>query len=93
MPKKSWQGRRKQFARSKRKKQRRSPAVVQQQTATSTPVAAVPPGVSVPVAGVSAPKVVHAVAQHPYVVGELKRISILAGAMIVILIVLALVLS
>ena len=90
MPRKSWQGRRK-LARSKRRKERRSPAsaVIQQQTSTPTPQVTAVPRVSIPPAGVSTPRV----AQHPYVVGELKRIGILAGIILVILVVLAAVLS
>ena len=82
-----------------------SPAInIQQQT--SAPVdepAAVPaptravsepkPTIPTPAASISKPVAKIAVAQHPYIGIELKRIGILAGIMLVILVVLALFLS
>ena len=88
MPKKSGQDRRRRHSRSKRK-ELRSPGV--QQQATQTPVVATHPHkVSIPQ---PASKIKQAVIEQRYVVGELKRIGILTGIMLVILVVLAVVLS
>jgi len=75
----------------KRRKERRlSPAIaVQQQVVAQTrkPVASAP-SVSAPT-----PRTTLTAARYPYITAELRRIGILAGIMLVILIVLALVLS
>ena len=92
MPKKSGQDRRKKLSRSKRKEMR-SLGAVQQQPVAHTPLAAAPPKVSIPSAAVSTSKVTRAAAQHRYVVGDLKRIGILGGIILVILVVLAVALS
>jgi hypothetical protein len=88
MPKKS---RRFKMLQSKRKKIRQhspdtfvQPPVV---TQTDKPVASVPPVAK------SIPKATSNIARYPYVIAELRRIGILAGIMLVILIVLALALS
>ena len=92
MPKKSGQDRRRKLSRSKRK-ELRSLGAVQQQPVTHTPVAAAPPKVSIPPAAVSTSKITQIAAKHRYVVGELKRIGILGGIMLIILVVLAVALS
>jgi len=88
MPKKS---RRFKALQSKRKKIRQQPlATVAQQpvvTQTDKPVA------SAPLASVPARKKAPDTVRYPYVVAELRRIGVLAGIILVILIVLALVLS
>jgi len=85
MPKKS---RRFKVLQSKRKKLRQSPpaTVAQQQVVTQThkPVASAHPA-STPI-----PKATQKTARYPYVTAELRRIGILAGIALVILIVLAL---
>jgi hypothetical protein len=91
MPKKS---KRNKVLQSKRKQERRdalaavSPPPIA--TQTSKPVAR--PVLSVPSQSTPAPKAKTSSVRYPYVVAELKRIGILAGIMLVILIVLALVL-
>jgi len=91
MPKKSGQERRRKLPRSKRK-ELRSLGGVQQPPVAQTPVAVASPKLSIPQAAVSTPKVTAAGAQHRYVVGELKRIGIMGGIILVILVVLAVVL-
>ena len=76
---------------SKRKQIRQQPlATVARQpvvTQTDKPVA------SAPLASVPARKTAAATVRYPFVVAELRRIGVLAGIILVILIVLALVLS
>ena len=95
MPGKSWQGRRRHPARSKKRKGKRSPvaAVVQRQAVAPTHEAAASPRVSAPSVSVPTPRVTLTTARYPYIVNELRRIGILAGIMLAILVVLALVLS
>jgi len=95
MPGKSRQGRRKQTARSKKRKGRRSPssAVAQQQAVASTHEAAVRPEVSTLSASVPTSRATLTTVQHPHIVSELRRIGILAGVILVILVVIARVLS
>ncbi len=85
---KSRHGKRKHAFQAKKKKSGQSPAaiVVQQQPVSQTdePVA---PSVSVP-----APPPTQTASQYPYALTELRGIGILAGIMLVILVVLALVL-
>ena len=85
MPKKS---RRFKALQSKRRKIRQQPlATVAQQpvvTQTDKPVA------SAPLASAPVRKTAPNIVRYPYVVAELRRIGILAGIMLVILIVLAL---
>ncbi|MFC1860099.1 hypothetical protein ACFLYC_00795 [Chloroflexota bacterium] len=89
MPSKSRHGRRKHSFQSTKKKSGGSlhSVVAQQPAATQTdrPV--------VPQTRAPAPTSVLAAVQHPYILPELKRIGILAGIMVIILVVLAIVLS
>ncbi len=85
MPSKSRRKRGKYSTQSTKKKSRPSrPATVAQ---THQPVAS--PSVSVPTAPVAKPAAVH----YPYIATELRTIGILAGIMLIVLVVLALVLS
>ena len=86
MPGKSRQARRRLSR--KRKRRQVSPAIApQQQAVTQAPKPAAPSArVSTPLATVTA-------ARYPYILTELRRIGILTGIMLVILIVLALILS
>ena len=95
MPSKSGHSRRERLARSKKKKGRRSPpvAVAQQPATAPTHETAASPRVSVPAAGTPSPGIVAAPAQYPYIASELRRIGILAGITLVILVILALTLS
>ena len=77
----------------KKSGQRFSGAVAQEQVAAQVPGAGVPARVAVPAASAPTPVAKSAVALYPYITAELKRIGILAGIILVILIVLALVLS
>ena len=94
MPGKSRHGRIKHSFQGKKKKSRRShPAAVAQRQADiqiSKPVAS--PKVATPSAGARAPTPMLTAVRHPYILIELRRIGILAGMMLVILVVLALVL-
>ena len=90
MPKKS---RRFKALQSKRKeRQISSMANVPPQVVTQSPKPAATRQVSPSPAGSIAPKTPAATGQYPYTIAELKRIGVLAGAMLVILIILALVL-
>ena len=95
MPGKSRHDRRKHSFQSKKKKGRRSsPSVVARRQADiqiDKPVAS--PGVAAP--STSAPTLmpVLTAVRHPYILTELRRMGILAGVMLAILVVLALVLS
>lgn len=66
---------------------RPQPAVAQ----TSQPVT--PPRLSIPSVSAPTPKAAPTTAQYQYITAELRRIGILAGIVLAILIVLALVLS
>jgi len=92
---KSRQGRRKQTARSKKGKGRRSPSsvVVQQQAVASTPETAVHLEASTPSASVPTSRAMPTTVQHPHMFSELRRIGILAGIILVILVVIARVLA
>ena len=85
MPGKSRQARRR-LSRSKKRRERQvSPAVTaQQQVVTPAPEPSAPAGVHTPSASVPT--------RYPYIVTELRTIGILAGIVLAILIVLALVL-
>jgi len=63
------------------------PAVTQAYKPAAAPKVAAPP------ASVPTPLATLTAVRHPYIVTELRRIGILAGIMLVILVVLALVLS
>ena len=80
---------------SKKKKssQRFSGAVAQEQVAAQVPEAGVPAEVSVPAARAPTPVAKSATVRYPYITAELKRIGILTGIILVILIVLAFTLS
>ena len=88
---KSHQGRRKQTARSKRRKGGRDhfAAVAQQQAVVPPQEAVAHTKVPDSVASVPTPRATLASVQHPYIGSELRRIGILAGIILVILAVLA----
>ena len=67
-------------------------ANVPPQVVTQSPKPAATREVSSPPASPTAPKTPAATGLYPYTIAELKRIGILAGAMLVILIILVLVL-
>jgi len=67
--------------------------VAQQPAATQSPEPVAPSRVAVPSARVSSSVAASAVVHHPFIVTELRRIGILAGIALVILIVLSLILS
>ncbi len=80
---------------SKRKKGKRhfSAIAAQQQVAAQTGKLVTPPKLSTPSVSAPTPRTTLTTARYPYIIAELRRIGILAGIMMVILIVLALVLS
>ncbi len=94
MPGKSRHDRRKHSFQGKKKKGRRSPAgvVAQQQAVTETPKPVASPRVVAPSASAPTPTPVLTAVRYPHILTELRRIGILAGIMLVILVVLALVL-
>jgi len=92
MPGKSQQ--RHQSQSKKRKKRRDSSAIAAQKppvSQISEPVAQ--PVISTPSASVITTKATQTAARYPYIISELKRSGILAGIMLAILVVLALVLA
>ena len=97
MSSKSGQSRRERLARSKRNKGRQSPPVkvAQQQAAapiqetTALPGISAPPSASTSPVSAPVPEAVAAPVRYPYVVSELRRIGILAGIILVILVILA----
>ncbi len=95
MPGKSQRSKRKHSFQGKKKKGRRSPpGVVAQRPAgiqIDKPVAL--PRVVLPAVSTPAPLSGLTPLRHPYILTELRRTGILAGIMLVILVVLALVLS
>ncbi len=92
MPK-SRRGRKSSFRAKKAKARQNIPvAAVQQQAVTSTVEPVALPKKPVPSAAASALKVKSALRTYAYVGSELRRIGILAGIMIIIIIVLAVVL-
>lgn len=95
MHSKSRHGRRKHSFQGKKKKDRRSsPGVVaQQQAGIQIDKPVTPPRVIAPSASEPTPMPVPTAVRYPYILAELRRIGILAGIMLVILVVLALVLS
>ena len=94
MPGKSRHDRRKHSFQGKKKKGRRSPpgVVAQRQADIQIDKPVVPPRVAAPSASAPTPPPVLTAVRYPYILTELRRIGILAGIMLVIL-VLALVLS
>ena len=95
MPDKLRHGKGKQHPNSKKgkAKQRSLTPVAQQQVIAHTREPAVPAGISAPSASVPTQSATTGAVRYPYITAELRRIGILAGIMLVILIVLALVLS
>lgn len=95
MPGKSRHGRGKHGPQSRKRKGRRHSlaAVAQQPAAAQTPEPVSRPKVSAPAASVPTPMANLAAARYPYVAIELRTIGILAGIMLIILAILALVLS
>ena len=93
MPGKSRHGRGKHLSRSKKGKIRRGPPAMaaQRQVGTQTYKPVAQPDASAPSAGVPTPALT--TARYPYIITELRRIGILAGIMLAILVGLALVLS
>ena len=94
MPGKSRHGKKKHSAQAKKLKMRQSsPATIAQQQAivqTYKPVA--PSRAAVPSVKMPTPASASTAVQHPYIVTELRAIGILAGVILAILVVLALVL-
>ena len=95
MPSKSRHGRRKRSFQGKKKKGRRSPpgVVAQRQAVTETHKPVAPPRVAAPSASAPTPMPMMTPVRHPYILTELRRIGILAGVILAILVVLVLVLS
>jgi len=95
MPGKSRHGKGKQPVRSKRRSSGHgSSAIVAQQPPVSQAYEAVPqPEVSTPLPTTPASSAAVSTVHYPYITTELRRIGILAGITLVILVVLALVLS
>lgn len=95
MPGKSRRSRGKYSIQSKKKKgrPRRPTMLAQQPAAAQVPEAASSPQVPVPSVEVPTPMAKPALVRYPYIATELRTIAILAGVMLIVLIVLALVLS
>ena len=94
MPDKSRHGKRKHPSQSKKRREReRHAAIVQQPVTAQAPKPAAPADMPAPSARVPTSARVPSATQYPYITAELKRIGILSGITVVILIVLALVLS
>ncbi len=95
MPGKSQRSRRKHSFQGKMKKCRRSPpgVVAQRQADTQIDKPVAPPKVTAPSPSAPTPTPVLTAVRYPYILTELRRIGILAGIMLAILVVLALVLS
>jgi len=89
MPSKSRHGKKKHSFHSKKEKSRRTPPVMQQQPVSEIDKPAAPKHVA-PVAKAAAPASAGIATRYPYALIELRRIGILAGVMLVILVVLAL---
>ncbi len=87
-------GRRRQMTRSKRRKGGRSPSaeVARQPIVAPAHEAVVLPKVSIPSASVPPARATLTIVRHPHITSELRRIGILAGVILVILVVIALVL-
>ena len=93
MPGKSQRRRGKYSAQSKKRKSRPSrPTMLAQQPAVAqTHESVSSPKVSVPSASVPTPMAEPASVRYPYIASELRTIGILAGIMLIVLVVLALV--
>jgi len=94
MPGKSQHGRRK-LPRSKRRKGRHGVSAIsaQQRVVAQTYKPAPRPEASAPSTSVPTTMATPAATRYPYIAAELRRIGILAGVMLVILVILALVFS
>ena len=90
----SGKSRRRHPSQGKKKKRQRgfSAVAAQRQAVAQTYEPVSQPKASFPSASIPTPVVAPSAAQHPYIVTELRRIGILAGIMLAILVVLALVL-
>ncbi len=95
MPGKSRHDRRKHSFQGKKKKGRRNPpgVVAQRQAGIQIDKPVVPPRVVAPSASAPTPMPVLTAVRHPYILTELRRIGILAGIILAVLVVLVLVLS
>jgi len=95
MPGKSQRSRRKYSSQSKKKKGRRSPpdVVGQRQADTQIDKPVAPPKMAAPSVTTPTPMPVLTPVRYPYVLTELRKIGILAGIILIILVVLALVFS
>ena len=95
MPGKSQRSRRKHSVSGKKKKGRRSPAgvVAQEQAGIQIDKPVTPARVALPALSTSAPLPRLTPLRHPYILTELRRTGIIAGIMLIVLVVLALVLS
>jgi hypothetical protein len=95
MPGKSRRGRGNYSLQSKKRKSRshRPAMLAQQPAAAQTPESASSSKVPIPSASVPTPMVKPASARYPYIGTELRTIVVLAGVMLIVLVVLALVLS
>ena len=95
MPSKSQHGRRKHSFQGKKKKGKRSPQgiIAQRQADIQINKPATPPRAVTPRASAPTPTPVLTTIRYPYIFTELRRIGVLAGILLVILVVLALVLS
>lgn len=95
MPRKSRHGKGKYSFQSKRNKGKQHPSATaaQQQVVAPTNKPIAPSKPSAPHVSVPTSRATLTTAQYPYIVAELRGIGILAGIILVILIVLALVLS
>ena len=95
MPGKSRHDRRKHSFQGKKKKGGRNPPGVaaQRQADMQIDKPVAPPRVAAPSASAPTPMPALTAARHPYILTELRRIGILAGVMLAILVVLVLVLS
>ncbi len=84
---------RREFHSKKSKAKRRAAMMSSQQVAAPAPETATPVETPAPPAAEPAPLAKPGAARYPYVAAELRRISILAGIIIIVLIVLSRVLS
>jgi len=95
MPGKSRHDRKKHSFQGKKKKGRRSPLGVaaQRQADMQIDKSVAPPIMAAPSASAPTPMPALTAVRHPYILTELRRIGILAGVILAILVVLVLVLS
>ena len=93
MPGKSRHGKGKHPVRSKRRRSGRSAVAAQQPPVSQTYEPVPKPEVSAPLPSTPTPSAAVSAIRYPYIITELRRIGILAGITLVILVVLALVLS